>query len=340
MPDTYFDYAHQPKIPSSEEISVLVFSKQTLLCDAHNKCIFSPRELRAKRLEIPVASLLYLGKYGSQEWYAAHIDQPQGLSFVNVHSLLDGLHVALHTPILRALQLLHWQRVSRYCGCCGRETHLSDREFVKICQGCGQQFFPQYSVAVIMRVTRGDEILLGRGPHFPEKMYSTLAGFVEAGESCEHAVMRETREEVGIDVHNIRYHSMQPWPFPNSLMIAYTAEYKSGTLAVNRAELEDAQWFHVEKLPQLPIKTSVAHTMIQEFVAAHRASPTRRTFCTHIVPPVTHFLTVSPLSFKRVLSPLLFASIVVYTCAKSSPIAGVSSRVLDTSEPCMGGISP
>jgi NAD+ diphosphatase len=126
--------------------------------------------------------------------------------------------------------------------------------------------FPRLSPAAIVLVKRGDRILLAHSPGFPLGLYSVLAGFVEPGESIEEAVVREVKEEVGIEVTNVRYFGSQPWPFPNSLMIGFTADYKGGDLAPEPGEIEEAGWYTADDLPHLPPKISIARAMIDDFV--------------------------------------------------------------------------
>jgi NAD+ diphosphatase len=133
--------------------------------------------------------------------------------------------------------------------------------------------YPRVSPAAIVLVRRGDEILLARSPGFPQGLYSVLAGFVEPGESIEEAVVREVLEEVGIEVTNVRYFGSQPWPFPNSLMIGFTADYKGGDLTPEPGEIEDAGWYTADNLPQLPPNISIARAMIDDFVSQHGVDP-------------------------------------------------------------------
>jgi len=123
---------------------------------------------------------------------------------------------------------------------------------------------------VIVRIERGDEILLARSPHFAPGVYSTIAGFVEPGESLEETVIREVREEVGVEVANVRYFGSQPWPFPNSLMIGFVADYASGDLRLQEGEIEDAGWFTSDTLPGLPSRYSIARRLIDEFISRGR----------------------------------------------------------------------
>jgi NAD+ diphosphatase len=127
--------------------------------------------------------------------------------------------------------------------------------------------------AAIVLVYRADEVLLARAPQFPKGMYSTIAGFVEPGETIEQTVAREVREEVGVEVKNINYFGSQPWPFPNSLMVAFTAEWGGGELRIEPLEIEDAGWYSADDLPHMPPKISIARAMIDDFVSQHGLDP-------------------------------------------------------------------
>ncbi|GIK58080.1 MAG: NAD(+) diphosphatase [Chloroflexi bacterium] len=174
----------------------------------------------------------------------------------------------------RALQILDWDRTSLYCGRCGVFNAVQPHERAKKCPACGLVTYPRISPAVIMRVTRqgptGREILLARGARHPAGFYSVLAGFVEPGETLETAVRREIREEVGLEVQNVTYFGSQPWPFPNSLMIAYTAEYASGDITPEAGEIEDARWFTADNLPGIPPAMSISRRLIDDFVQTTR----------------------------------------------------------------------
>ncbi len=143
-------------------------------------------------------------------------------------------------------------------------------ELARICPACGFISFPRLSPAVIMSIIKEDHILLARSPRFPSGMYSTLAGFVEPGETLEEAVKREVREEVNIRIGNISYVASQPWPFPHSIMIGFSADYAGGEIEIDGDEIEDAGWFSVEDLPILPSKITIARLLIDRFVGGVR----------------------------------------------------------------------
>ncbi len=166
----------------------------------------------------------------------------------------------------RALQIVEWDRTHQFCGKCGQKTKPHTEECSRICDPCSLRFYPKLSPAIIVLVTRGEELLLARGPLMPEDFYSTLAGFVEAGESVEECVHREVMEEVGVRIKNLKYYNSQAWPFPNSLMLGYHAEYESGEFVLQADEIADAQWFHYSNLPKRPQKVSISSWLIDDFV--------------------------------------------------------------------------
>ena len=145
-------------------------------------------------------------------------------------------------------------------------SDLAPSERAQVCPQCGLTAFPRLSPAIIVCIRRGEQILLARNHRFPPGRFSVLAGFVEPGETLEEAVAREVREEVGIRVRDIRYFGSQPWPFPNSLMLGFTAEYAEGELVVDESELAEAHWFTRDNLPDLPPPISIARRLIEDFL--------------------------------------------------------------------------
>ena len=195
---------------------------------------------------------------------------------------LDGLRVAYHAlseadfrAAGRARQIIEWHRTHRFCSRCGTATERELQQDSMTCPSCGQRHFPRLAPAVIVLVQRGREALLGRSPHFTKGVYSTLAGFVEPGESLEDAVRREVFEETNIRVSAVQYHSSQPWPFPSSLMLGFIAEADRSVaqeILLNDGELEDAQWFTRKELrsgfPKLPFSISIARRLVDGWIDA------------------------------------------------------------------------
>ena len=172
--------------------------------------------------------------------------------------------------LCRAKTLLEWKRRQSFCGACSAKLVASENDIAMRCPVCKESYYPQLSPAVIVAVTKGDKILLAHNYRFQERVHSLIAGFVEAGESIEQAVAREIFEETNINVCDLRYVSSQSWPFPNSLMLGFTAKYHSGELKVDGTELECADWFSVDSLPQLPEKGSIARFIIDDFCTEKR----------------------------------------------------------------------
>jgi len=201
----------------------------------------------------------------------AATEPPPGMAFEGLRRLWGKLHETAWQLAGRAVQILDWDRNHRFCGRCGTPTKASADERSRTCPSCGQQHFPRLSPAVIVLVTRGDELLLARSPHFAPGVYSTLAGFVEPGESLEDTVAREIHEEVGVTLSDVRYFGSQPWPFPNSLMVGFTAQWAAGELQPQPGEIEDARWFHPGALPLLPAPMSIARKLIDSFLGRFSA---------------------------------------------------------------------
>jgi len=209
---------------------------------------------------------LYLGRLGGMQCWAAELPRdaaaPGGMAWSGLrplYSVLDDAHFALAG---RALQLVAWDRTHQFCGRCGTRTEAKAEERARVCPACELSAYPRVAPAIMALIKRGQEILLARSPHFPPGMYSALAGFVEPGESLEQCLAREVREEVGVQVGNVRYFASQPWPFPHSLMVAFVCDWRGGEIAPQAGEIEDAKWFNVLHLPKLPSRISIARRLI------------------------------------------------------------------------------
>jgi NAD+ diphosphatase len=194
----------------------------------------------------------------------------EGWTVDNLRQLYASLGDAWFQLAGRAVQILDWDRNHQFCGRCGAPMAPVPNERAKRCTVCGLSNYPRLSPAMIIAVTREIEgekrLLLARNHRFPAGRYSVLAGFVEPGESLEECALREVKEEVGIDIDNIRYFGSQPWPFPNSLMLGFTAGYAGGDLQLEDAEIAEAGWFSAGNLPNLPQRPSIARRLIDAFV--------------------------------------------------------------------------
>ncbi len=192
---------------------------------------------------------------------------PEGMDFVGLRRLFMEYGELFFRIAGIGSQLLTWDRTHRFCGACGALNKDSTIERAKVCPRCGLLQFPRISPAVIVAIVKGDMILLARGARFRNSgMFSVLAGYVECGETLEECVQREVMEEVGIEVGNIEYFASQQWPFPHSLMIGFTAEYRAGEITEDRVEILEAGWFKSDNLPKIPEKPSIARRLIDWFV--------------------------------------------------------------------------
>ena len=213
----------------------------------------------------------YLGLYGGRHCYAADIHEslplPAGWSALGLRDLFGLVETTLAALSGRAYQILEWDRNHQYCSRCGTATELRGDERSRTCPACKYTTYPPVTPAIMILVTHGRKLLLARKPAFPQGRYSALAGFVEPGEMLEDTVIRETREEVGVEIRNIRYFGSQPWPFPHSLMIAFTAEYAGGELRPDGVEIEEARWFEPDQLPKLPPPISISRRLIDTIAA-------------------------------------------------------------------------
>ena len=226
-------------------------------------------------LGVAALRTLYLGRLGGLDCWAAELAADAAapapasswIGLRTLFSVLEDTHFALAG---RALQLVDWDRTHQFCGRCGTPTEAKREERVRLCPACKLPAYPRVAPAVMGLVRRGRELLLARSPHFPPGMWSALAGFVEPGETLEQCLAREVAEEVGVQIRNIRYFTSQSWPFPHSMMIAFTCEWAGGEIRPQFGEIEEANWFDVLQLPKIPSKISIARRLIDAFSAQIR----------------------------------------------------------------------
>ncbi len=185
-----------------------------------------------------------------------------GFSVFAIRPFLAQASTHLRQLTLKAYHWLNWDKQSCYCGQCGSPLKRKIDATDKWCDNCQSAFFPRFSPAIMVLIQRENEILLARSKHFAPGMYSAIAGFIDIGETAEVAVHREVHEEVGIYISHLKYFSSQTWPFPDSFMIAFKAHYASGDLKIDDNEIEDARWFSLDALPNLPSRPSIARRLI------------------------------------------------------------------------------
>ncbi|MEC5386891.1 NAD(+) diphosphatase [Uliginosibacterium sp. H3] len=193
-------------------------------------------------------------------------EAPAGFQFVRLRALLTAEPDTILSLAGRAYQIAEWARTHQFCGVCGTKTQRMAAERCFKCPACSAMAYPRISPAMMVLVTRGNEALLARHAASTNNTFSALAGFVEAGESVEETVHREVMEEVGLRVHKLRYFGSQPWPFPHSLMIAFTAEYLSGEIRLDEHEIAEAGWFpRSGPLPDVPSTISISGHLLRSF---------------------------------------------------------------------------
>ncbi|MEQ8693395.1 MAG: NAD(+) diphosphatase [Pseudomonadales bacterium] len=245
-----------------------VFTRGELVC---SKAQGVPEPITAddfRWFDMEVSSKHFLGHYLNRPCWAvaAQGSVAEGFITTGLRGLLGRTNQSLFYLAGRAQQIIEWHESHKFCGRCGEpmQDHHIDR--AKQCGSCKLICYPRLSPSIIVLITKGKEMLLARNAAWPNGMYSTLAGFVEPGESVEQCLHREVFEEVGLRVKNLRYFGSQSWPFPNSLMLGFHAQYDSGEIVCQADEIADAQWFSADNLPQIPPKTAISGWLIEEFI--------------------------------------------------------------------------
>lgn len=212
------------------------------------------------------ASGLFMGLWEGRPCRLVHLPVdftvPGGIQAENLLSQEPALPIELLTLGGLGRMVQHWENASLHCASCAKPMHRLAGEWGKLCPTCGSHHFPHIHPCVIVLVRRPGEVLLARKPEWAPNRYSLVAGFLEFGESLEEAVVREVAEETGISITNLRYMGSQCWPFPSQIMTGFVADYAGGELVIQESELEDARWFPLDGLPNLPPKRSIARYLL------------------------------------------------------------------------------
>lgn len=190
---------------------------------------------------------------------------PLHSSFIGLRASYDVIPLTHYLMAGKAHELIHFDRTVRFCSVCGAPMRWHT-DISKQCSACEREVWPAIATAIIVRITRGDEVLLVRARNFRGNFYGLVAGFLETGETLEECVRREVKEETGLDIRNIRYFGNQPWPYPSGQMIGFTAEYAGGTLRLQDEELSTAAFFRYDRLPEIPHKLSMARMLIDDWI--------------------------------------------------------------------------
>lgn len=259
--------AIQPAGPASPRAWCFAFVERELLVPEGELPVLQP--LDAAAFASSATARHYLGRLGDVDCWAFTVPEaPAGWRSMPLRAAMQGLEAPLAGLAGRAVQILEWDRNHRFCGACGTPTQIQPGERARTCPACKLVAYPRVSPAMMALVWRPGELLLGRSPHYAPGMYSALAGFVEAGETLEECVHREVAEEVSVAVQDLRYFGSQSWPFPNNLMVAFTARWTSGEIVPQPGEIEDARWFPIDALPNIPPRFSISGHLIRDTVAA------------------------------------------------------------------------
>lgn len=251
------------------------FYEDKLLVKVSNDNLSIPTSESLQQYDIWPEISIYLGRLNSIPCFAGGIKTSSfpddKYKLIGLRQLFGQIDDELFWLAARAYHLANWDRNTQFCGRCGSKTEFKDNEHSKLCPSCGFITYPKISPAIIVAITKEDKLLLAKNALNKSNFYSVLAGFVEPGETLEECVVREVKEEAGIEVKNIKYFGSQPWPFPDSLMVGFTAEYAGGELVIDKNELADAGWYTVDELPPIPGKMSVAWKLINWFVNNHKS---------------------------------------------------------------------
>lgn len=259
-----------PKEGKNQQKYWFIFNQDQMLVKVNKGKLNIPHVKKLRDLNISPIRKQYLGKLQEHPCYSAEVDPdtsaPEGMEFKDLRSVYDDLEEDIFLLAGKAVQIVNWDKNHQFCGKCGTPTENKEDELAKICPECGFISHTRLSPAVITAIIKNGKILMAKHMRTSGSMYGLIAGFVEPGETIEEALERETMEEVGLKVKNIQYFGSQPWPFPNSLMIAFTAEYESGEIKVDDAEITHARWFTADELPRIPSKMSIAGELMEWYI--------------------------------------------------------------------------
>jgi NAD+ diphosphatase len=245
-----------------------VFEGNKLLVKKINDELSVPNFNDIKNIKLKDAG--FFGMYDGKDCYFAEFpeapeNEDDDMVFQELR-MLGATHQELFFKASRGLHLMRWFNNNKYCGKCGSSMKLKEDEVAVKCPECGFIIYPRISPAIIVAVTKGDQLLLARNARNVQGWFSVIAGFVEPGENLEQCVAREVKEEVGVEIKNIKYFGSQPWPFPDSLMLAFTAEYAGGEIKPDMVEIVEAGWYKVDEIPRIPSGGSVARKLIEWFI--------------------------------------------------------------------------
>ena len=258
---------------------LIIFCDGKILYDHDKKTYcFEPKDLNTLDSYSPfltIAKDTLLDEYYYSIEIAPNTDilgifmDPAKIEFTDFRTTLSFIDPSDFKLISRASILINWKAANQFCSTCGNKTLFNSKEGAPDCECLASPRYPIISPCIITLIHDKDRILLGRSKFFPPNMFSTLAGFIEAGENAEEALVREVMEEVNVKVSEIKYFGSQSWPFPSQLMLGYFCKYVEGEIKLNDAELEEARWFHLDDLPMIPPDSSISGQLIRSYISDH-----------------------------------------------------------------------
>lgn len=270
-----FEPSVQPLYRETDEDFWFLFKEDKLMVIREEGKVEIPRWKDIDKLNISIYNIQSMGSYYKHNCKCGELveDVNRGsFQFLDLHEFSNLVDNELYLLASKAKLLLNWLKLNKHCGVCGAKMHRKDSKFERamVCSNCNNTTWPRTSPAIIVAVTKGDKLLLAHNRNFPKGRYSVLAGFLEYGETFEACVKREVFEEVGIKIKNIKYFGSQPWPFPNSMMVGFTAEYLEGEINVDGIEILHADWFTKEEVEKMHYKSiSIGSKLIEWFLDNH-----------------------------------------------------------------------
>ena len=242
--------------PDTDDYIFIFNSERELYLDSNN-------QLANSLDDFDVNFCFYIGEYKGKKAFIANSDSSD--RSYNLKEVYDLDH-DLYLMAAKAVLVNDWYISHRFCGRCATPTILDEKDMMMKCPECGQNHYPRIAPAIIVAIRKNDELLMAQHSYHDTIRYALIAGFVEPGESIEDAVHREVKEEVGIKIKNLQYKRSQSWPFPNSLMLGFTAEYESGDIKVDGDEIVKAKWFKKDEIIRYDSDISISDWLVQEFI--------------------------------------------------------------------------
>ena len=231
----------------------------------NRELLLDNKELIKDISDLKVNFSLYIGKYKSKDCFVVNADFKEGFDLREVYEFNHDLYLMGTKAVL----VNDWYISHKFCGRCGAMTQVDEKDMMLKCPKCGQVHYPRIAPAIIVAIRNEDKLLMAQHSYHDSIRFALIAGFVEPGESMEEAVHREVLEEVGIKIKNLNYKKSQSWPFPNSLMLAFEAEYESGEIKVDGDEIVKAKWFKKDEIIRYASDISISDWLIQEFIDNH-----------------------------------------------------------------------